>query len=161
MDWYEAMAFTRWLTARLRLPEGSVRLPTEVEWEKAARGEKGLLYPWGNEYRSGIANIHETEGKDGRWFLEQTTAVGMYPRGQSAFGVEDLSGTVWEWCLNKYDRPDDKTADTSGDARCLRGGSWVHASDGARADSRGGSHPVNRDDGGGLRVLSSVPIAVR
>ena len=57
------MVFGRWLNARLGLPEGSIRLPTELEWEKAARGEKGLGYPWGNEYQSGFANVDETYGE--------------------------------------------------------------------------------------------------
>lgn len=66
MDWwYEAVAFTRWLAAFFGVSEGSVRLPTEVEWEKAARGPEDLVYPWGNEYQSGFANIDETEHKDG------------------------------------------------------------------------------------------------
>lgn len=123
VDWYEAVALTRWLTARLGLAEGSVRLPTEVEWEKAARGPKRLVYPWGDEYRSGFANIDETLRNEGPWNLEQTTAVGMYPHGRSASGVEDLSGTVWEWCLNKSGQPDVSFADTSDDPpRNPRGG---------------------------------------
>jgi hypothetical protein len=161
VDWYEAVAFTRWLTARLGLPEGTIRLPTEFEWEKAARGEKGLLYPWGNEYRSGFANIDETEREDGRWYLQQTTAVGMYPHGRSPFRVEDLAGNVWEWCLNEYDKPDEVRADTSADWRGLRGGSWIDPSELARADNRYRAHPGHRSDYGGFRVLSSVPIAVR
>jgi formylglycine-generating enzyme required for sulfatase activity len=161
VDWYEAVAFTRWLSNRLGLAEGILRLPTEYEWEKAARGEKGLLYPWGNEYRSGFANIDETERKDGRWYLEQTTAVGMYPHGQSPFGVEDLAGNVWEWCLNKYDKPDEVSADTRGDGRGLRGGSWLYNSEYARAATRLWSLPGLRHDHRGFRVLSSVPIAVR
>ena len=163
MDWYEAVAFTRWLTAQLGLPGGSVRLPTEFEWEKAARGEEGPIYPWGDEYRSGFANIDETARKDGPWYLKQTTAVGMYPQGRSPYApsVEDLAGNVWEWCLNKSRQAGCVTADTSGDSRCLRGGSWLGASDLARADGRSGGHPEFRYDYWGFRVLSSVPIPAR
>ncbi len=161
VDWYEAVAFTRWLTAQLGLPGDSVRLPTEFEWEKAARGEEGPIYPWGDEYRSGFANINETAKKDGPWYLKQTTAVGMFPQGRSPYGIEDLAGNVWEWCLNKHDKPDAVRVDTSGDSRCLRGGSWIGASDDARADGRSGGHPEVRNDYRGFRVLSSVPIPAR
>ncbi|MGH8582355.1 MAG: formylglycine-generating enzyme family protein [Gammaproteobacteria bacterium] len=161
VDWYEAVAFTRWLSARWNVPEGAIRLPTEVEWEKAARGVEGLVYPWGNEYRSGFANIDETVRKDGPWYLEETTAVGLYPHGRSPYGVEDLAGTVWEWCLNKYEQPDVVGTDTSGDSRVLRGGSWGDLSVRARAGGRFGFHPYGRNYFAGFRVVSSVPIRVR
>jgi len=157
VDWYEAVAFTRWLNAQLGLPEGSIRLPTELEWEKAARGEKGLVYPWGREYLSGFANVDEKEGKDGPWYLEQTTAVGLYPQGRSPYGVEDLAGTVWEWCLNKHNKPEDQRPDTSGDARVLRGGSWFLHSGYARADNRGGDHPGFRTSSGGSGCCPRSP----
>ncbi|MGH7703875.1 MAG: SUMF1/EgtB/PvdO family nonheme iron enzyme [Gemmatimonadales bacterium] len=161
VDWYEAVAFTRWLSARWGLPEGAIRLPAEVEWEKAARGSEGLIYPWGNEYRSGFANIDETGRKDGPWYLKETTAVGLYPHGRSPYGVEDLAGTVWEWCLNKYERPDVVAADTSGDSRVLRGGSWDLHSVHARADYRYWYLPYYRSHLiAGFRVVSSVPIRV-
>jgi formylglycine-generating enzyme required for sulfatase activity len=164
VDWYEAVAFCRWLTARLGLPEDSIRLPTDLEWEKAARGEQGLAYPWGAEYRSGFANVDETDRygidqrKAGPWFLDQTTAVGVYPHGRSPYGVEDLAGTVWEWCLNKRDDVDAVAADTSGAARALRGGFWVSLPRLARADLRFWSRPDDRNVFGGVRLLSSVPI---
>ena len=158
VDWYEAVAFTRWLNARLGLPEGSIRLPTELEWEKAARGPEGRIYPWGNEYQSGFANVNERSASRGEWSLEQTTAVGLYPHGRSPDGVEDLAGNVWEWCLNKYDDPEAVAPDTSGASRGLRGGSWYYYPDLARADYRNGNHPENRNDGRGFRLLSSVPI---
>ena len=158
IDWYEAVAFTRWFNARLGLAEGSIRLPTELEWEKAARGERGLRYPWGNDFESGFANVDEKPAKQGDWYLEQTTAVGLYPHGRSPYGVEDLAGTVWEWCLNKYDDLDLVAADTSAAARALRGGSWLYYPGYARADSRSRNHPVPRDVSRGFRLCSSVPI---
>jgi len=160
VDWYEANAFTRWLSAVLGM---EIRLPTEQEWEKAARGEHGLIYPWGNEYRSGFANIDEKSNNVGPWYLQQTTAVGLYPHGRSPYNIEDMSGTVWEWCLNKYAQPDMTKADTSGDSRVLRGGSWFDLQGDARADHRGGRYdPDDRYGFIGFRVLSVVPIhAVR
>jgi len=162
VDWYEAVAFTRWLSTVLGLEENAIRLPTEQEWEKAARGEQGLIYPWGNEYRSGFANIDETWDKAGPWKLEQTTAVGLYPHGKSPYQAEDMAGTVWEWCLNKYDKPEVTEADISGASRVLRGGSWLYDRVGARAGFRLRGNPDDRSNFGGIRVLSSVPIhAVR
>ncbi len=158
VDWYEAVAFTRWLSAVLGLEANAIRLPTEQEWEKAARGTSGLIYPWGNEYQSGFANINEKSGNAGKWYLEQTTAVGLYPHGRSPYGVEDMAGTVWEWCLNDYKYPHATEAGTSGDSRVLRGGSWILNLDDARADYRSRNFPDIRNDDGGFRVLSSVLI---
>jgi formylglycine-generating enzyme required for sulfatase activity len=72
----------------------------------------------------------------GEWYLEQTTAVGVYPQGASSEGVLDLVGNVWEWCLNKYERPDQVEADTSGDSRVARGGSWGYNPGYARGSRR-------------------------
>jgi formylglycine-generating enzyme required for sulfatase activity len=162
VDWYEAFAFARWLNARLGLPDSSIRLPTELEWEKAARGEGGLSYPWGAEYRSGCANVDEKSPGEGKWYLEQTIAVGLYPHGRSPYDVHDLSGNVWEWCINKYDDLEAVAPDDSGDGRALRGGSWFFNLGLARADFRLRLLPVLRLSYGGFRVLSSVLIdAVR
>ncbi|MBK7677740.1 MAG: SUMF1/EgtB/PvdO family nonheme iron enzyme [Candidatus Accumulibacter sp.] len=156
IDWYEAVAYCRWLSAQLG---HEVRLPTEEEWERAARGVEGREYPWGKAYESGRANIDETFGNTGQWYLEQPTAVGVYPHGASSEGVLDLSGNVWEWCLNKYDRPDQIQADTSGDTRVLRGGSWRDDADGARGSLRYRYYPVARPNRTGFRLVSSAPIA--
>ncbi|MCG6868366.1 MAG: formylglycine-generating enzyme family protein [Gammaproteobacteria bacterium] len=155
VDWYEAVAFTRWLSAQLGY---EVRLPTEQEWERVARGRGGRDYPWGGDYRSGFANVDEKENKIGPWNLEQTTAVGVYPQGASSEGVLDLAGNVWEWCLNKYDKPEVIAADNSGDFRVLRGGSWFLGPGSARAAFRGGHSPDFRYHHIGFRVLSSAPI---
>ncbi len=87
--------------------------------------------------------------------------MGLYPHGCSPYEVKDLSGTVWEWCLNKVDEPESIEADTSNAPRALRGGSWVSAPVDARAVSRVRNHPFYQLNGRGFRVLSSVPIAVR
>lgn len=163
VDWYEAVAFTRWLTARLRLPKGTIRLPkgtirlpTELEWEKVARGTDGQIYPWDNQYLAGFANIDETYGKNGPWYLTQTTAVGLYPHGCSPYGVEDLAGTVLEWCLNKLNDPEVITTDMSDAPRVMRGGSWGIEGRHASAIIRDGDHPDCRGSYSGFRVVSSA-----
>ncbi len=160
VDWHEAVAFTRWLNARLGLPEGRLRLPSELEWEKAARGVLGRAYPWGDAYQSGLANVDETRvSSAGKWYLGQTTAVGVYPHGRSPYDVDDLSGNVWEWCLNKYDDLEAIAPDKTGNWRALRGGSWFLNPDYARVGYRRRYYPVSRNDGRGFRLLLSVPIA--
>ena len=156
VDWYEAVAFCRWLTAQLGY---EVRLPTESEWERAARGRDGREYPWGDGYQTGRANIDEKSSKAGEWNLQQTTAVGMYPQGASSEGMLDLSGNVWEWCLNKYERPEQTAADSSGDRRVLRGGSWYVSPDLACGSYRSSNNPDYRYVlSGGFRVVSSALI---
>jgi formylglycine-generating enzyme required for sulfatase activity len=159
VNWYEAMAFCRWLSVQLGY---EVRLPTEVEWERAARGVEGREYPWGEGYESGRANINETGGIGGRvgdGYLAETAAVGVYPNGASSEGVLDLSGNVWEWCLNKYEHPEQIHADTSAESRVLRGGSWFSAADFACSSRRIRDDPDLRYDSYGFRVVSSAPIA--
>lgn len=159
VDWYECVAFTRWLNARLGLDDGSIRLPTELEWEKAARGERGLAFPWGNEYRPAFANIWETDNNEtGPWYLAQPTAVGVYPHGASEYGVEDLCGTVWEWCSNQYAIGDGYPTSEN---HVQRGGSWLNylaATGGIIRQQIGASI---RNNIGGLRLVSTIPIAMR
>ncbi len=155
VSWYEAMAFCRWLSDVFRY---EVRLPKEEEWEKAARGSDGRVYPWGDEYVPGFANVDEKISKAGPTYLEQTTAVGLYPQGASPYGVLDLAGNVWEWCLNEYEQPD--RTDPGGDARrVLRGGSWFSYPELARASLRGRYRPDSRDDDSGFRVVCWSPSA--
>jgi len=102
VSWYEAVAYCRWLTEVLRdcgeLAEGwLIRLPTEAEWEKAARGTDGRTYPWGEKFDPEKANGKETE-------VKSTNAVGIFPDGASPYGCHDMAGNVWEWCATKYDR---------------------------------------------------------
>jgi formylglycine-generating enzyme required for sulfatase activity len=153
VDWYEAVAFSRWLAAQLNQP---IRLLTEQEWEKAARGTDGREYPWGNGYIKGRANVDES-GEKGE-YLAQTTAVGLYPMDNSPYGVRDMTGNVWEWCLNKYDQPEQIEPDTSGGRRVLRGGSWFLNPEFARAAHRYRDLPDFRGNDRGFRVLLSAPI---
>jgi len=153
VSWYEAMAFCRWLSDRLGY---EVRLPTEYEWEKAARGEDGREYPWGDGYRSGFVNVSGEAEKAGPTYLGETTAVGLYPHAASPYGVEDLAGNVWEWCLNEDENPD-RTEPGGHAPRALRGGSWGDPGN-ARASDRRRDFPVNTDYGIGFRVMCSSPM---
>jgi formylglycine-generating enzyme required for sulfatase activity len=159
VSWYEAMAFCRWLTARLRSArklrsDEAVRLPTEVEWERAGRGTDGRLYPWGEDYGSGCANVDETYRKAGPYFVRQTSAVGIYPNGESLCGALEMAGNVWEWCLNDYDNKHH-----SDDApRVLRGGSWRYDHDSSRCVFRAKLAPDDRDAFVGFRLCCSPSI---
>jgi formylglycine-generating enzyme required for sulfatase activity len=94
VSWFEAVAYCRWLTAQTGIP---FRLPTEAEWEKAARGPDGRIWPWGNIWEDGRCNSKEA-GK------ERTTPVGSFPDGASPYGVLDMAGNVWEWCATKWQK---------------------------------------------------------
>ncbi len=154
VSWYEAMAFCAWVGDKLGL---DIRLPTEEEWERTARGTDGREYPWGNGYQAGYTNINETWGEVGPHELKQTSSVGIYPQSASLEGVLDLAGNVWEWCLNEYVRPErnGKEGDAS---RVLRGGSWYSSWGYARSDDRRDFLPSLRFDHLGFRVVCGSPI---
>jgi Sulfatase-modifying factor enzyme 1/NACHT domain len=150
VSWYEAMAYGRWLSAKLNQ---RVTLPTEQQWERAARGSEGREYPWrGKDYVPGLANINETWTSVGTHNVGRTTAVGLYPHGATPEGIQDMAGNVWEWCLNEYENP--QNIDPTGTARrVLRGGSWSFVSGNCRAAYRFSGAPDGRHDGLGLRLV--------
>ena len=147
VSWYDAMAFCRWLSARLG---EDIRLPTEWEWQQATTGgEPANAYPWGEEWHDAYANIYESG-------LSRTTAVGLYPLGASPVEALDMSGNVWEWCLNEHEHPE--LVELSSDVpRVVRGGSWGHGRDFARASSRGRGYAQFRRGHVGCRVVRSSP----
>jgi len=89
VSWFDAQAYCKWRSARL---------PTEMEWEKAARGEKGAEFPWGDNWDPKITNT----GDDGNW-EDGVAPVGKYPGNVSPYGSYDMSGNVWEWVADWYD----------------------------------------------------------
>lgn len=165
VTWYEALAFTRWLTDALQeagqLPKGwTVRLPTEAEWEKAARGVDGQPYPWpGDRADPNRANYGDTG-------INSTNAVGAFPGGATPYGVEEMMGNVWEWCstqwLDNYEgyaaKVDETLAADTG--RVVRGGSFDFYQNRVRCAARSYNDPNPDNSYFGFRVvLSPFPLA--
>jgi hypothetical protein len=149
VSWYEAVAFCRWLSARLGY---EIRLPTEWEWQQAATGgHPTYVYPWGEMWQAAYANTWESR-------LGRTTAVGVYPQGVSLVGALDMSGNVWEWCLNEYERPT-RVRMTGTARRVVRGGSWYDDDLLAHASFRYDYAPDDRYLDLGLRLVRGVPPA--
>lgn len=151
ISWYEAMAFCRWLTVRLN--DGYIyTLPSEAEWEYAARGTDRRLYPWGNE-----APDAEWANYDGNH--DGTSAVGCFPAGATPEGLLDMAGNVWEWTRSAYRdypyNPNDGREDSRQPAEerfTLRGGSWLGRSISLRAAYRNHDTPDYHFDDVGFRV---------
>ncbi|MDS4059061.1 MAG: SUMF1/EgtB/PvdO family nonheme iron enzyme, partial [Candidatus Contendobacter sp.] len=147
--WVQAVAFCRWLSAKLGY---EVRLPTEWEWQQAATGGDPVNeYPWGPEWDGNRANTYESE-------LNHTMAVGLYPQGASPVGALDMSGNMWEFCLNQYENP--RNVVLAGDVRRVaRGGAWSGSQILARTTYRFGGAPGGRDDlRRGFRLARASPI---
>jgi len=154
VDFYEAIAFCRWLSVETGK---DIRMPTEQQWEKAARGTQGKEYPWGDEYISGYANGDEIEAVAGEYYLQETSAVGIYPHAKSPYEASDMIGNVWEWCLNKYSETEIVTPDLSDDRRVVRGGSWGLDTDYCHASYRSYWRPLDRDFNRGFRLVCCFP----
>jgi len=158
VNWYQAMAFCRWLSFKLGggyalddIASWAVRLPTEYEWEKAVRGTGERTYPYGDEFDATKGNTKETG-------IGQTNTVGIFTDGTSPYGVLDLSGSVWEWCLSDYEDPAEHSTGenlSTSARRVLRGGSWNNYSSYARASYRGRNYPYFVFNYYGFRVCRS------
>jgi len=145
VSWYEAVAFCRWLSTKLGY---EVTLPTEEQWEKAARGIDGREYPYSGEFDANKGNTSETG-------LGQTSTVGIFPDGASPYGVLDLSGNILEWVLTEYKSKISNML-SNNERRVVRGGSWDYDSVNARAACRLVSDPVSRYYFIGFRVSVGV-----
>jgi formylglycine-generating enzyme required for sulfatase activity len=171
VSWYEAQQYCNWLTERLRAwprtPEPlatlvrneswQIALPSEAEWEKAARGTDGRIYPWGNEPDPNRANYGDTG-------IDTSSAVGCFPGGASPYSVEDLSGNVWEWTrswwgdypypADQRERPRRAHPKARQDAaRVLRGGAFLSPRRGVRCACRLRYHPLTSYGFVGFRVV--------
>lgn len=175
VTWHDAMAYCRWLTeclckwqgtpeplATLLRKEGwQVTLPSEAEWEKAARGTDGRVYPWGNDWREDHANTMEVQ-------IGHLSTVGCFPQGASPYGCQDMAGNVWEWTRSLWgkdgEKPDFRYPYNLTDGReqlgapdeilrVLRGGSYWYSQRSARCAARSRDNPYLRYDYSGFRLV--------
>ena len=150
VTWFDAYAFANWIGGSL---------PTEAQWERAARGTDGLIYPWGNSPPTRkTANFAR--------HLNRPSMVGQFPEGASAEGVDDLAGNVWEWCLDQYDPNFYQEISDPNPAnfrhknvltdRVIRGGSWDYGRVFIRSSLRFKLYPLDSTNNIGFRIVRKI-----
>ena len=148
--WYEATAYCAWLSAQ---GAGCFRLPTEAEWEAAARGREGRRYAWGASFERERCNTFESH-------VRATTPAGVFPGGDTPHGLMDMSGNTWEWTSSPY-RPYPVERDPERNAagplqRVMRGGAWSYPAANARCSRRFSGPPDDHDHSLGFRLLRAA-----
>ena len=159
IDWFDARAFCRWTAKRTGAP---IRLATELEWEKAARGVDGRAYPWGDRFDPTFCKM-----RDSRPFAQQPEPVGTFPTDESPYGVRDMAGGMREWVgdivgqkaageLDAEPEPAEGAERAESSWREIRSGSWSQDHKWARSASRGGWYALTRGSGLGFRLARSL-----
>ncbi|MDM8516165.1 SUMF1/EgtB/PvdO family nonheme iron enzyme [Desulfobacterales bacterium HSG16] len=159
VTWHDADAYCKWLTEKLEDRKWLIRLPTEAQWEKAARGDDGQTFPWGNTEEQDKMNYYETG-------INDTSSVGCFPGGESAYSLLDMAGNVWEWTSSlwgddlmeptfkyPYDPGDGREENSTGTSRVRRGGSWGNHAEYCRTAVRYRSGPGFQNSYRGFRVV--------
>ena len=141
ISWLDAAAYCAWLSVRTGL---TCRLPTEDEWEKAARGVDGRTFPWGQHFEPSYCKMRDSQRGD-----PTPESVGSYPVDESPYGVRDMAGGVLEWCQDWHDEMPP--------LRVLRGGCWAYGARHCRTASRIGALPQAVASFYGFRVVVEVP----
>ena len=147
MSWYDATAYARWLSAETGQ---RYRLPTEAEWEYAARAGSTTVYPWGNRVGHGRANC---EGCGSRWDDRRTAPVGSFEA--NAWGLHDTVGNVWEWTCSWYDwryAGLEEHCALGAEHRAVRVGSWGYRPGWVRTATRNGDSPDHQSNDLGFRL---------
>lgn len=166
VNWFHSDDYCKWLSEKTGL---TFRLPTEAEWEKAARGTEGLIFPWGNRFDKSKCNAWESfirekiPGTKGGLFGKKTTPVGNFPEGVSPYGCLDMAGNVSEWCSDWYKEDYHKDGPflnpkgpADGSYRVLRGGSWLKSDIYNRVSYRHYNQPESRVNQFGFRLAMSL-----